>query len=239
MSRTHRCGLCLRWALGDGSGIANQAVLPAGRPHREQLSGADTVGKAQQAESFHLPRITANNVEQFPPPSLNNFRTANSRAPGDCVPAEWYRQMEGVDWDRGGHSFTIATKRYRRLLQEHKAAEREREKKRSSQRQRLKDDGAAQRKRKRRAEQVAAAAEQLPLFRCSFAIAPSTDGRVQLRVQPSFKWEAKYLPKRGQEAWRPSLILHVERALERAKRVRHCTRARVARTDVILLAFSC
>ena len=114
--------------------------------------------------------------------------------------------MEGVDWDRGGHSFTIATKRYRRLLQEHKAAEREREKKRDrSQRQRSKDDGAAQRKRKRRAEQVAAAAEQLPLVKCSFAIAPSTDGRVQLRVQPSFKWEAKYLPKRGQEAWRPSV----------------------------------
>ena len=52
----------LRRALGDGSGIANQAVLPAGRPHREQLSGADTVEKAQQVESFHLPRITANNA---------------------------------------------------------------------------------------------------------------------------------------------------------------------------------
>ena len=52
----------LRRAIGDGSGIANQAVLPAGRPHREQLSGADTVEKAQQVESFHLPRITANNA---------------------------------------------------------------------------------------------------------------------------------------------------------------------------------
>ena len=110
----------------------------------------------------------------------------------------------------GCHSFAVSTKRYRRLLQEHKAAEREREKKRDrSQRLRSEDGGsAALRKRKRRAEQAAAeataASEQLPRVRCSFSIAPDTGGRVQLLVQPFYKWVADYLPKRGPEAWQPS-----------------------------------
>ena len=137
--------------------------------------------------------------------SLNNFRTAESRAAGDCAPAVWYQQMTGDDWGRDGQSFDVAKKRYRRLLDEHKAAEREREKKRDrSQRQRSADDGgaAAQRKCKRRAEQVAAAAKKYPVVQCSFTIGPDLGGRVQLQVRPS---KATSLPARSRG--RPSCEL--------------------------------
>ena len=103
-----------------------------------------------------LPRIVTANAASYPPPSLNNFRTAAARAPADSAPALWYWQLTGEEWQRDGHSYELAKKAWRRMPAEHKAAERERDR---SGRKRPADDGAkaAQRSRvKREAETLEA-----------------------------------------------------------------------------------
>ena len=93
--------------------------------------------------SLDLPRIVASNAATYPPPSLNSFRTAAARAPANSAPACWYWQLTGDEWQRDGHSYELAKKRYKRMLAEHKAAERERESKRDrSSRKRPADDCA-------------------------------------------------------------------------------------------------
>ena len=49
-----------------------------------------------------------NNAAQYPPPSLNKFRTAASRAPADAPPCLWYWQMTGNEWDRKSRSYQVA-----------------------------------------------------------------------------------------------------------------------------------
>jgi len=99
------------------------APLPAADENADaQLMGAPAARPA--------PRIDATNAAAFMPPSLNCFRTAASRAAPDSAPAVWYQQMTGRDWDRGSHSYELEKKRHRRLLDEHKIAERERDRKR-------------------------------------------------------------------------------------------------------------
>ena len=77
------------------------------------------------AASQPAPRINENNAAAFMPPSLNCFRSAVSRA-ADSAPAIWYQQMTGRAWDCDSHSYELEKKRHRRLLDEHKTAERER-----------------------------------------------------------------------------------------------------------------
>ena len=47
------------------------------------------------------------NAVLFPPPSLDKFRTAASRAPADAAPVLWYWQMTGETWDRQTHSYRV------------------------------------------------------------------------------------------------------------------------------------
>ena len=63
-----------------------------------------------------LPRITADNAAQHPPPSLIRFRTAAARAPANSEPALWFWQMTGDEWPRDGKSFDIQKKRHRRMV---------------------------------------------------------------------------------------------------------------------------
>jgi hypothetical protein len=62
-----------------------------------------------------LPAIEWRNAPDYPPPSLNSFRTPASRAPPDCAPALWYKQMTGDVWDGKTHSYDLAKKKWRRL----------------------------------------------------------------------------------------------------------------------------
>jgi hypothetical protein len=129
-----------------------------------------------------LPRIVTANAASYPPPSLNNFRTAAARAPADSAPALWYWQLTGEEWQRDGHSYELAKKAWRRMPAEHKAAERERDR---SGRKRPADDGAkaAQRSRvKREAETLEATAAYRVVDTHAFI---SADGHVHLLVAPS------------------------------------------------------
>ena len=95
---------------------------------------ADTAVRALSfAESDAMgackPIIDASNAASFMPPSLNAFRTAASRAAGSA-PAAWYQAMTGSAWDGQGHSYDLAKKRHRRLLDGYRTAEQERERKR-------------------------------------------------------------------------------------------------------------
>ena len=83
----------------------------------------DDFANAPHSIHFH-------NASEHPPPSLNAYKTAASRAPTDCEPAVWYRKMMGAEWDRLGHSYEIAKKRYRRQLADYNAREKERDRKR-------------------------------------------------------------------------------------------------------------
>ena len=129
-----------------------------------------------------LPRIVTANAASYPPPSLNNFRTAAARAPADSAPALWYWQLTGEEWQRDGHSYELAKKAWRRMPAEHKAAEHERDR---SGRKRPADDGAkaAQRSRvKREAETLEATATYRVVDTHAFI---SADGHVHLLVAPS------------------------------------------------------
>ena len=97
--------------------------------------------------------ITERNASQYPPPSLNKFRTKASRAPGDCKPALWYWQMTTEEWDRDGHSYELAKKQWRRLLSEYRQQEKQREQQRSWRDRTGRVQSAANR-RKQRNEQV-------------------------------------------------------------------------------------
>ena len=67
------------------------------------------------APATEPPRITHANAADFPPPSLNAFRTDAARAPADCAPARWFKQMTGGEWDRTSHCYEVEKKRWRRL----------------------------------------------------------------------------------------------------------------------------
>ena len=72
------------------------------------------------------PRITDVNAADYPPPSLNAFRTAASRGPSSA-PAVWFNQMTGSAWDCQAKSFDTETKRWRRMADvEYKAKEKAR-----------------------------------------------------------------------------------------------------------------
>ena len=49
----------------------------------------------------------SDNAAQYPPPSLNNFRTTASREPADAPPVLWYWQMTGEEWNRETHSYQV------------------------------------------------------------------------------------------------------------------------------------
>ena len=73
------------------------------------------------------------NAAQFPPPSLNSFRTAASRAPADAAPVLWYWQMTGVDWDRETASYQRETKLHWRVrLDNHEKEDRRLQKRKRS-----------------------------------------------------------------------------------------------------------
>jgi len=173
-------------ALGDVSndviGIGEELLPMTALQEQPAVDAATT---AEHAARLSLPRITAENAAQHPPPSLNGFRTAAARAPANSVPALWFCQMTGDEWPRDSHSFDVAKKRHRRMvrrggsnphaarsleselmarlfaraqLDDYKAAERVREFQRDrSARERAQDDGAqaAERKRVKR-DQLAA-----------------------------------------------------------------------------------
>ena len=82
----------------------------------QEQPAVDAATSAEHAARLGLPRITAENAAQHPPPSLNTFRTAAARAPANSVPALWYWQMTGDEWSRDGHSFDIEKKRHRRMV---------------------------------------------------------------------------------------------------------------------------
>ena len=90
----------------------------------EQLASAaqqvqpadDAMTTAEHAARLSLPRISAENAAQHPPPSLHDFRRASARAPANSVPALWFWQMTGEEWLRDGHSFDIEKKRHRRMV---------------------------------------------------------------------------------------------------------------------------
>ena len=49
----------------------------------------------------------SDNAAQYPPPSLNNFRTTASWEPADAPPVLWYWQMTGEEWNREAHSYQV------------------------------------------------------------------------------------------------------------------------------------
>ena len=114
--------------LNDGASVA--APLPPTTPEVLQPRPAVCDTAAAHAARRDLPRIVAAIASSYPPPSLHKFRTAAARAPADSAPALWYWQLTGEEWPRDGHTYEIATKAWRRMPAEHKAAERERERKR-------------------------------------------------------------------------------------------------------------
>ena len=91
---------------------------------------------ASHAARLGLPYITPLNADAYPPPSLNSFRSAASRAPDDSPPVLWFWQMTEKDWDRQGHSYEVQKKQYRRLLVEYKQRDKQREKNRDKLRDR-------------------------------------------------------------------------------------------------------
>ena len=79
-------------------------------------------------------RITKENATQIQLPKLTAYLTAASRGP-DSEPALFYRQMMDEEWDGRSHSYTLATKRFRRLRPDYIQAEQEREKRRKQRRE--------------------------------------------------------------------------------------------------------
>ena len=73
------------------------------------------------------PTINRSNAADYPPPSLNSYRTAASRADPRCPPAVWFRQMTGTDWTGDSKKYEHEKKRHRRMAnEEYKAKEKER-----------------------------------------------------------------------------------------------------------------
>ena len=106
-TRTSRRAKPARCALEDTSndmleGAHGLLSITAPQP------AVDASTTAEHAARLGLPRITAENAAQHPPPSLNTFRTATARAPANSVPALWFWQMTGEEWLRDGHSFSTS-----------------------------------------------------------------------------------------------------------------------------------
>lgn len=174
----------------DGVPVAAPTTLAVAEPQPVTRETACGETAASHAVRRGLPRIVAANAASYPPPSLNSFRTEAARAPADSAPALWYWQLTGDEWQRDGHGYELAKKSYRRMLDEHKAAERERDR---SGRKRPVDDGAqaARRSRaKREAEQRAAAAEYRVVDTHMLVI----DGHVHVLVAPSEVCQAPIEP---------------------------------------------
>ena len=74
-------------------------------------------------------KITKDNAHQMPLPSLCAYQSAASRGP-ESVPALFYQQMMGEAWDGKAHSYSLATKKFRRLLPAFRRDEQEREQRR-------------------------------------------------------------------------------------------------------------
>ena len=131
-----------------------------GRDSRSQ-DGERLSAVAPHAARLGLQRFCTCGANARVPPSLNKFRTDESRAPNDCEPVLWYWQMTGEDWDRQGHSYELEKKRHRRLVQPLSArqqeAERDRQRERY-QRKRPADDHI--RRREQLAEQKQRKLEQ-------------------------------------------------------------------------------
>ena len=77
---------------------------------------------AEAASRLGLPRIDPSNAARFPPADLNQFRAASARAPADSSPALWFWQVTGDEWPRDGHSYDVAKKRYRRMVEAKRTA---------------------------------------------------------------------------------------------------------------------
>ena len=130
-----------------------------------RLSAADVVPELESR-----PRINTANAASFQPPSLNGFRSATSRGLAS-EPARWYWQMAGEDWDGATRSYSLAVKKHRRLLSDHREREQHRRllpeyRYREQQRERQRDRGdrvwaadANQRRQERRVKAKAAKAE--------------------------------------------------------------------------------
>ena len=73
--------------------------------------------------------ITKDNAPGMPLPPLTAYKTTASRGP-ESVPALFYRQMTGEAWDGKARSYSLATKKFRRLLPAYQHGEREREQRR-------------------------------------------------------------------------------------------------------------
>ena len=110
-------------------------------------------------------RITKDNEALFvsDAPSLRDYRDKAMRT-RDSLPARFYRMVMGKEWDGKGHSYSLATKRYRRLNPDDPYQQKERErqqgKKRDySKKKRPTDDNQrrqARRKAQREREKAAA-----------------------------------------------------------------------------------
>lgn len=77
--------------------------------------------------------ITKDNAPRMPLPSLCAYQSTASRGP-ESVPALFYRQMMGEAWDGKAHSYSLATKKFRRLLPTYQRDEQEREQRRKQRR---------------------------------------------------------------------------------------------------------
>ena len=78
------------------------------------------------AERAGLPRITVANAVDYPPPSLDSFRTPSSRAATDAAPVLWYWQMTGELWDRESRSYQLVRKKHWRMLPANQLKEKQR-----------------------------------------------------------------------------------------------------------------
>ena len=151
---------------------------------------------AELAERAGLPRIlprlrrnrASENAAQYPPPSLNKFRTAASRQPADAPPVLWYWQMTGEEWDRKSHSYEVrvpasnsraslltcgsirvwqlARKSHWRMLEDNQAKENEREE--TEARARDRKNNQAKYRQKRKLEAIEQCPQQLEngILRC-------------------------------------------------------------------------
>ena len=72
---------------------------------------------AANADRGGLPKIEAWNADEYPPPSLNNYRQSNhaARFALDSAPMLWYFQLEGTVWDGSGKSYKSAKKKWDRF----------------------------------------------------------------------------------------------------------------------------
>ena len=153
---------------------------------------------AELATRAGLPRIlprrrnqvASENAWQYPPPSLNKFRTAASREPADAPPVLWYWQMTGEQWDRKSHSYEVclclshrthersadecgsirvwqlARKSHWRMLEDNQAKENEREE--TEARARDRKNNQAKYRQKRKLEAIEQCPQQLEngILRC-------------------------------------------------------------------------